>query len=165
MIYAIINSAKMRYKRILLSCILIITTLMTFSSCTTAESSFVSTGSFEQGSQAKILKIILKNGIEINCQDKLVRYEDKYDPVGVFIISVGDTLKSGAINWKEQRIPGINIYKIFIEEDKVNATKTILIVSGVVVVAAVIFIVLAGIGFGDMMRTVFNKMLSGISFK
>lgn len=165
MIFAIINSAKMKYKRILLSCILIITTMVTFSSCTTTESSFLSTGSLEQGSQAKILKIVLMNGLEINCQGKLVRYEAINDKDGVFIISVGDTLKSGAINWKEQRIPEMNIYKIFIEEDKVNATKTILIVSGVVVVAAVIFIVLAGIGFGDIMHSGFKKMLNGISLK
>lgn len=165
MIYARINSAKMRCKRILLSCILIITTLITFSSCTTTESSYVTIGSYDQGSQAKILKIILKNGIEINCQDKLVRFEDIYDQGGAIIISFGDTLKSGAINWKEQRIPETNIYKIFIEEDKVNATKTILIVSGVVLVAALIFIVLAGIGFGEIMHNGFNKMLRGLSFK
>ena len=166
MIYAKINSCKMRSERVMLCCILIITTMITFSNCTTTETSVVTNDRFDRESQAKIIKIILKNGIVINCEDKIVRFENNYDMSGDFIISSADTLKAGTVNWKDQRISGTDIQKILIQEENVNTTKTILIVSGLLVLAAVVFLVLIGIGLGDAANAMTKKFsLNGLSFK
>ena len=155
MIYLRINSCKIRTGRILLCYILI--TLITFSSCTTTESSYVRAGSFDEGSQSRIIKIILKNGIEINCEDKRVRIENNYDISSSYVISTADVTNTGVINWKEQRIQGRDIQRILIEEEKADATKTILIVSGIVVVAAIVIFVLAAMGFGDAVNAMIKK--------
>ena len=166
MIYSKINSCKMRTERVLLCCILIITTMITFSSCTTTETSVVTNDRFDRESQAKIIKIILKNGIVINCEDKIVRFENNYDMSGDFIISTADTMNAGTVNWKDQRISGTDIQKIFIEEENIDATKVILIASGILVLAAVVFLVLIGIGLGDAADAMTKKFsLSGLSFK
>ena len=157
MIYSIINSCKMRTGRILLSCLLIITTLITFSSCTTTESSYVRAGSYDEGSQSRIIKIILKNGIVINCEDKHVKIEDNYDMTSSFVISTAEITNGGVINWKEQRIPGTDIQRILIEEEKTDATKSILIISGIVIVAAIVFFVLVAVGFSDSMNAMTKK--------
>jgi len=163
MIYSKINSCRMKTGRILLCCILIFTTLISFNSCTTTESSYVRAGSYDEGTQSRIIKIILKNGIIINCEDKRVRIEDNYDMTASFVISTADITNGGVINWKEQRIPGTDIQRILIEEEKADATKTILIVSGLVIVAVVVLLVLAGIGFGDILKS--SNFLKGLSFK
>ena len=157
MIYAKINSCKMRSERVLLCCILIITTMITFSSCTTTETSVVTNDRFDRESQTKIIKIILKNGIVINCEDKRVRFENNYDMTGSFVISTADITNDGVINWKEQVIPVTDIQRILIEEENTDATKTILIVSGIVVVAAILIFVLAAMGFGDAMNAMIKK--------
>jgi len=157
MIYSKINSCKMGTGRVLLCCILIITTLITFSSCTTTESSYVRVGSYDEGSQSRIIKIILKNGIVINCEDKRVRIENNYDMTSSFIISTTDITNAGVINWKEQRIQGRDIQRILIEEEKTDATKTILIITGIVIIATIVFFVLAAIGFGDAMNAMTKK--------
>ncbi len=154
MIYKIINSAKMRFKRVLLCCILIITTLITFSSCTTTEHTFVRAGSYDNESGSKIIRIILKNGTVINCEDKIVRFENNYDMSQDFIISAADTLKAGTINWKEQRISGTDVQKIYIEEENVDATKTVLILSGVIVLAAAVYYLLFALTFGSMVSSI-----------
>lgn len=155
MIYLRINSCKIRTGRILLCYILI--TLISFSSCTTTESSYVRAGSYVEGSQSRIIKIILKNGIEINCEDKRVRIENKYDMTSSFVISTADITNVGVINWKEQRIPGTDIQRILIEEEKTDATKSILIISGIVIVAAIVFFVLVAVGFSDSMNAMTKK--------
>ena len=163
MIYLKINSYRMRTGRILLCCILVFTTLISFSSCTTTESSYLSAGTYNEGSQSKIIKIILKNGIVINCEDKRVRFENNNDMTASFVISTADITNGGVINWKEQRIPGTDIQRILIEEEKADATKTLLVVSGIVIVAVVVLLVLAGIGFGDILKS--SNFLKGLSFK
>lgn len=164
MICSKINSCKMKTERVLLSCILIITTLIPFSSCTTAESSYVNSVKPGQESSVRILKIILKNGIVINCKDKVVGIENNYDKGSEYIISTADTISSGAVNWKEQRLSESAIQKIYIEEDNVDATKTVIVVSRVVIVSVLFLLVLGALCMVDIFKSSKN-VFSGVSFK
>lgn len=164
MICSKINSCKMKTERVLLSCILIITTLIPLSSCTTAESSYVNSVKPGKESSVRVLKIILKNGVVINCKDKIVRIENNYDTGRDFIISTADTIGSGTVNWNEQRFPELAIQKIYIEEDNVDATKTVIVVSGVVIVSVLFLLVLGALGMVDIFKSSKN-VFSGVSFK
>ena len=157
MIYRIVNSKKMRVKKALLSCILIISTLVAYSGCATTEIIPMKAENVEYGSPAVITKIILNNKLSIDCRNTYIRIDRETDPAGIFTIIYKDTLKesnNGYVyksEWNELRIPERDIYKVYMEDQEVSVSSAMMIVLGLLVLAAL----LIGIGISQ----------SGFSFK
>lgn len=144
MIYKIINSEKIRIQRAILSCLLIITTLITFSGCMTTEMFYISPESVNYGNQGEITKIQLKNGTSIDCENKTIKFERDSNSVGYIVIVThsADTVKKGNklyIQSKEQRITASDILKIHLKKTDVNGGLTALaIVGGLIAVILII---------------------------
>ena len=151
MIYRIVNSKKMRVKKTLLSCILIITILVTFSSCATTEIIPRKAENVEYGSPAVITKIILNNKLSIDCRNTFIRIDRETDPEGIFTIIYTDTLKESnngyvyKTKWNELRIPERDIYKVYMEDQEVSVSSAVFIILGLLTIAAL----LIGIGISQ----------------
>jgi len=157
MIYRIVNSKKMRVKKALLSCILIISTLVAYSGCATTEIVAMKAENVEYGSPAVITKIILNNKLSFDCRNTFIRIDRETDPSGIFSIMYTDTVKesnNGFIyktRWNELRIPERDIYKVYMEDQEVSVSSAVLIILGLLALAAL----LVGIGISQ----------SGFSFR
>jgi len=151
MIYRIVNSKKMRVKKTLLSCILIITILVTFSSCATTEIIPRKAENVEYGSPAVITKIILNNKLSIDCRNTFIRIDREADQSGIFTIIYTDTLKESnnvyvyKTKWNELRIPERDIYKVYMEDQEVSVSSAVFIILGLLTIAAL----LIGIGISQ----------------
>jgi len=151
MIYRIVNSKKMRVKKALLSCILIIFILVAFSSCATTEIIPRKAENVEYGSPAVITKIILNNKLSIACRNTFIRIDREADQSGIFTIIYTDKLKESnngyvyKTKWNELRIPERDIYKVYMEDQEVSVSSAVFIILGLLTIAAL----LIGIGISQ----------------
>lgn len=148
MIYRNLNSEKIRVNKVLLCYILIICALVTFSGCATTEIVPMKSENVEYGSPAVITKIILNNKLSIDCRNTFIRIDRATDQAGIFTIIYTDTLKesnNGYVyksGWNEIRIPGRDIYKVYMEDQEVSVSSAVYIILGLLAIAAL----LIGIG-------------------
>lgn len=148
MIYRNLNSEKIRVNKVLLCYILIICALVTFSGCATTETVPMKAENVEYVSPGAITKIILNNKLSIYCTDTYIRIDRDADPEDVFTIIFNDTIKesnNGFIyktRWNELKIPGRDIYKVYMEEREVSVSSAVFIILGLLAIAAL----LIGIG-------------------
>ena len=156
MFYKVLNSRKLKNQRALISCILIISFLTTFSSCTTTDTSYISPKKFETGTVGEITSIQLKNKFKIDCSDKFVKFENKSDTAGVIVITSKDTIavtnmdRDYKIQWNEMRIPVGDVLKIQLENTEISVWKNALWGFGILVIGlGIAFVITMGNGFNQ----------------
>lgn len=131
--------------RVAIICFLIISFIVTINSCSTTEMAYVSRNSLNSGYTGEINKIVLKNGIAINCKGKLIKFEGGSDSTGFVVLSTADTVRSGnnsfSIRWNEQRMANTEIQKIYMEKTESDTTKTVLVILGIAAGAALAYFI------------------------
>lgn len=135
MLYRIINSESLRFKRTVLIYLLIISYLSTFSSCMTTESLTVSPDSLRSDSSSEIAKIKLKNGTSIDLKNKKVEIINKTDTALVLNISANASRESTGLESNEMIIPLKDILAVQLNRSETNVPLTILLIAGIVIVA------------------------------
>lgn len=141
MIFGFVNSKKIKVIRTFLSCVLIITVLATFSSCATTEIVPMKAENVEYGSPAVITKIILKNKLSIDCVNTYIVIDRNAYPQ-LFNITYSDTIRESnngyayKTAWNKLSIPESNINKVYMENSKVSITSAVLIILGLLSLAA-----------------------------
>lgn len=143
MFYKTINSSKNRILRAAIHIFLIISYMTTFSSCMTTYNYWEFPENASKAASSDITKIELKNGITIDCKDKLISFEKGTDSVKYVIVSTITAGKNFKTYRTDNRIPEKDIYKIYIQNSEINGGKTALLVLGIVVVTAVVAFIIA----------------------
>lgn len=123
--------------------------ITTFSSCMTTHNYSEFPDSFDTVSTSGITKIELKSGLFIDCADKIIIFETGADSVKYIVIKSYSDVKGNSTYWTERRISEKDIYKIFYETSKINGSKTVLLVLGIVIAGliAAFFIALSSSSF------------------
>ena len=141
MIFGFVNSKKIKVIRTFLSCVLIITVLATFNSCATTEIVPMKAENVEYASPAVITKIILKNKLSIDCVNTYIVIDRNAYPQ-LFNITYSDTIRESnngyayKTAWNKLSIPESNINKVYMENSKVSITSAVLIILGLLSLAA-----------------------------
>ena len=127
----------------------------------TTDTSYISPASVNSKPKSVITKVILKNGTQINCKDKKVKFEETFGNEKFIVISYNkntDSVKIGEDRYSikvkviEDRISMNDISKIEIEESRFSTGKTLLITGGVFVLLMIVF----AIGIGTTMEKGFK---------
>lgn len=143
MFYNILNSSDVKSQRAAFHIFLIISYMATFSSCMTTHNYWEFPENAEKVNASDITKIELKNGIMINCKDKIINFENGADSVKYIVVSTiveGQDFKTYR---SEKWIAEKDIYKIYVQNSEINGGKTALLVLGIVVVTTVVAILIA----------------------
>lgn len=143
MFYKLIYSADTKFLRAAIHIFLIFSYMTTFSSCMTTNNYWEFPENTGKVTTSDITKIELKNGIIINCKDKLINFENGTDSVKYIVVStivLGHDFKTYPT---EKRIAEKDIYKIYLQNSEINGDKTALLVLGIVVITAVVAFIIA----------------------
>ena len=143
MFYKLIYSADTKFLRAAIHIFLIISHIATFSSCMTTYNYWEFPENTGKVTTSDITKIELKNGIMINCKDKIINFENGTDSVKYIVVSTiveGQDFKTYPT---EKRIAEKGIYKIYLQNSEINGDKTALLVLGIVVITAVVAFIIA----------------------
>ncbi|MBI5401858.1 MAG: hypothetical protein HY959_00515 [Ignavibacteriae bacterium] len=150
MFFAAFNKGSFRPYFRLLSFALIVFYVITSNGCETTYTERYTSENLKKKSKLEgIAHIILKDGTYINTQDRQVFYYEKYaDTTNVIIITMGDTAIATIVNGKqklvvktiEKIIPISQVNEVYVERKEFDTGKTLLLVGGIVVALAVIFV-------------------------
>ena len=143
MFYKTINSSKNRIPRAAIHIFLIISFMTTFSSCMTTYNYSEFPENAAKVASSDITKIELKNGIIIDCKDKLIKFEKEADSVKYIVVTTIVAGKDYNTFSTEKRIPEKDIYKIYLQNSEINGGKTALLVLGIVVVTVFVAFIIA----------------------
>ncbi|MBK8552472.1 MAG: hypothetical protein IPL53_15930 [Ignavibacteria bacterium] len=136
MIYKLINSENLRFKRAILIYFIIISYLITFSSCMTTESLTVSADKLKSVTSGEITNIKLKNGNSIDCGNKFVEIIKKSD--STVLLSMYTPVHSRENYGSEKNemiIPVNDILTVQLQNRETDVPMTILLVFGIAVIA------------------------------
>lgn len=150
MFFAAFNRGSFRPYFRLLSFALIVFYVITSNGCETTYTERYTSNSLKKKTKLDgISHIILKDGSYINTQDKQVFYYEKYaDTSNVIIITMGDTVIAVIENGRQQlkvrtiekMIPLSLVSEVYIERSEFDSGKTLLLIGGVIVGLAVLFV-------------------------
>lgn len=143
MFYIKLKSSDTKKLRAAFHIFLIISYMTTFSSCMTTYNYWEFPENAAKVASSDITKIELKNGIIIDCKDKLIKFEKGADSVKYIVVSTIVAGKDYKTYSTEKRIPEKDIYKIYIQNSEINGGKTAILVLGIVVVTAVVAFIIA----------------------
>lgn len=135
MLYRIINSESLRFKRTVLIYLLIITYLTTFSSCMTTESQTVSPDALSSESSAEITKIKMKNGTSVDFENKIVKIINKTDSALSLNIFTRASRENTGLESNKMIIPLNDILAVQLEKSETDVPLTILLAAGIIIVA------------------------------
>jgi len=157
MFFAAFNKGSYRVYIKLLSLIILTFFIISSNGCETTYTDRYTSDNLKKKTKLEgISHIILKNGTYINTQDKQVFYFEKYaDSSNVIIITMGDTVIAVKGNGKqkftvkaiEKMIPLSQVNEVYVERREFDTGKTLLLVGGIIVGLAVLFVAGAFIYF------------------
>lgn len=143
MVYNIKYSNKLQFPFHILSCILVLSYIITLSSCMTADITYVTPEAVEPSNFSDVSLIVLKNRMTIDCRNKAVNFEKGNDSVFYFTLLnkvPGDEYKTYG---EKQLIPANDILKIQLSGSRLGGGGIGLIIVGVAVVGILIAAVIA----------------------
>ncbi|MBK8552477.1 MAG: hypothetical protein IPL53_15955 [Ignavibacteria bacterium] len=143
--------------RVMLSLLLAVSYITTFSSCTTTYRYFEFPESMGQVTVSEITKIELKDGTMIDCKEKMIKFETGADSASYIVLESDTVGKDYQTYRSEKRIAEKDIYKIYMERSEINGTKTAIFVTGIVIVTALLAFI---IGFATSKHSL-NLRLGG----
>ncbi len=159
MFYNKINNPKKKIYRVILNCFLILAYLISYSGCETTSLYNVPPGDLNTGSTADIIKIVLKNGTELDCEGIMISIERDQDSSLVYVIRTDEPveIRSGGEQkygiWRDVRIPEKDIKALSFEKTVSDPTMTGLAVGGGILILAA---VIALITFANSMDNMFH---------
>ena len=157
MFFAVFNRGKYRLYIKLLSIALLTFYIVTSNGCQTTQTERYTSTSLKKKTKLEgITHILLKDGTFIDTEDKVVFYYEKYaDTSNVIIITMGDSTIAVRENGKqklivktiEKIIPLSLINEVYVLRTEFAVGKTLLLIGGVVVGLAALFVALVSISF------------------
>lgn len=150
MLFSVINKEKYKLYIKTLSLVLITFYFISSNGCQTTHTERYTNENLKKVTKLEgITHIILKDGTYINTEEKLVLYYEKYaDTSNVLIITEGDTVIAVKENGKqkfkvrtiEKMVPLSLVNEVYVSRTEFDAGKTLLLIGGVIVGLAVLFV-------------------------
>ena len=134
MFYRFINSGKLRFQRIIVNCIVVISYIITLKGCMTTDTSYVTPETIESPAFENISLIILKSRITIDCKNQKVNLEKGNDSTFYFTlipVARGEGFKT---NGEKQMIPVKDVLRIQLSDDRLSDGGVALIITGILAI-------------------------------
>jgi hypothetical protein len=150
------NRAEGNYRMSGAGFLMVILSLMIMGGCTTTETSLIDTESDGTYKNAKIVKIVLKNGNTIDCMNKIVVFNQGYtDSSSAFLISEKNLSVAGAQGFagKTEYVPISDVLLVYQGHEKVDGMKTTFAVLGTIAgTVAGVLVIAFTLGVGSISK-------------